>query len=61
MTIEEIIQLVSDWMKGGQTGAIRLNFFKGGISNCNIEQTIKNYQSDKKEGIEKNADAKSQN
>ena len=41
MTIEEVVEYISDWVEEKRTGSIQINMFKGGISNINLTQCIK--------------------
>jgi hypothetical protein len=40
-TIDKLILLIKDWMSKKKTGSIKINFFKGGIANVNLEESIK--------------------
>jgi len=41
MTLEQIIDLISKWITDKKTGSIKINFFKGGISNANLTECVK--------------------
>lgn len=57
MTLEEVIDMVADWITEKKTGAIRLNFFQGNINNYNMETCGKSYK--KKEEMQ-NGNSKNQ-
>ena len=39
--IEKIIEIIKDWIDNQKTGSIQINFFKGGIGNLNLSNSIK--------------------
>ena len=40
MKLEEVIEYITEWADKEKTGFIKINFFKGGISNINVAQSI---------------------
>lgn len=38
---KHLSKLVEEWMQKEKTGKITINFFKGGVSSVNKEETIK--------------------
>lgn len=41
MKIEKVIEIIKQWIKENRTGSIKINFFKGGIVNLNLIQSVK--------------------
>jgi len=44
-----LTKLIKEWIEKKKTGKIVINFFKGGISSVNKEETIKLYDKNKYE------------
>ena len=39
--IETIAAMIENWMTSGKVGSIQVNFFKGGITTVNLNETKK--------------------
>jgi len=39
--IDKVIEIIRDWIENQKTGSIQINFFKGGIGNLNLSNSIK--------------------
>ena len=44
--MKELLKLIQEWLEKGKVGSITINFFKGGISSVNKNETIKLPKSD---------------
>jgi hypothetical protein len=40
-TLKDIMKLVNNWIDSKYVGNIQVNFFKGGVTSVNLNQTIK--------------------
>lgn len=38
---EGLYQIIQEWIDNRMTGSIKINFFKGGIANLNLTESIK--------------------
>jgi hypothetical protein len=54
MNIEDVIRYLKRWKKEGKTGNIQVNFFKGGIPNINLNQSLKEYEKEQQLNTENN-------
>ena len=36
-----VIELIKEWIIGGRTGSITINFFKGGVTNVEKNESVK--------------------
>ena len=39
--MKELFNLIKEWVKTNKVGSITINFFKGGISNVELKESIK--------------------
>ena len=39
--VDKIVLLIRDWINKKKTGSIKINYFKGGITNVEFKESIK--------------------
>ena len=39
--VEKLVKLIFEWLDEGKVGSIQINFYGGGITNLNLNESIK--------------------